>query len=301
MMIGLLTQGCSTSEQKDAQTTEEISSSKQEELANAPDEMLSSFSVSGYGQDGKKQWDLEGKSADIMDEKINMTDVTAKIYGKDAHMNVVADQGSLNRLDNSVHLEKNVFVTSDDGATMTTDYLNWDAQNEKLFSDAPVWLKRGMMEASGKGIIAQPALNFVELKQDVTVEVTPESRDTAAENKVSEISSTVITCDGPLEVDYQNNVAFFHDNVKVKDSRGEIFSDTMDVYFATETDKGKQLEGMEGMGIEKVIAQGAVEIHHGQNISYSKKAVYDTNTGRLTLTGQPKLVIYSTDDFALLK
>jgi len=57
---------------------------------------------------------------------------------------------------------------------------------------------------------------------------------------------------------------------------------------------------MEGMGIEKVIATGDVQIHHGNNITYSQKAVYDTDTGKLTLTGRPKLVIYSTEDFTQL-
>lgn len=260
-------------------------SDSQKEMEEAPEEMLSSFSLSGYAKGGKKQWDLEGKSADIMSEEIKITDVTGKIYGKDTNMTIVADEGSLNRVNSNVHLEKDVLVTSDDGVTMTADYLDWDAQNERLSSESPVCITRGTMEAYGTGIIAQPVLNLVELKKDVTVKMPP---------------STIITCDGPLEVDYQNNLAVFQDNVKVKDERGEILADKMDVYFARQAEESKQMQGMEGMGIEKVIATGDVQIHHGSNITYSQKAVYDTDTGKLTLTGRPKLVIYSTEDFTQL-
>ncbi|UCB57444.1 MAG: LPS export ABC transporter periplasmic protein LptC [Candidatus Omnitrophota bacterium] len=274
-IVSLLVSGCAREDKVEVKR----------ELEEAPDEMLSVFSLSGYTKGGKKEWDLEGKSADISLEEIKLKDVTAKLYGKDTNMTIVADKGSLNRLNNSVHLEKDVVVTSDDGATLTTDYLDWDAEAQRLASEAPVWIKRGMMEAAGIGITAQPVLNQVELKKDVTVKMS---------------LGTTITCKGVLAVDYQKNLAIFQDNVKVKDKRGEIFADKMDICFATQNEEEKQLEGMEGMGIEKVTAVGSVQIHRADNITYSERAVYDTNEGRLTLTGQPKLVIYSTKDFSQL-
>jgi LPS export ABC transporter protein LptC len=286
-----------------------LSTSEQEDLAQTPDEMLSRFSVSGYTKGGKRQWKLEGKSADIGSEDIKLRDVTGQVYGKDTNMTVVADTGVLNRINNSVHLEKNVEVRGDDGSVLTTDYLDWDAQEQRLTSNAPVWIKRGLLEANGIGIIAQPVLNLVELKKDVTVEMVFDRAVDDVSNNLSLVDakkkiaaekiapSTVITCDGALEVDYQNNLAVFNNNVKVKDKRGEIFADKMDVYFATQANKSVQVEGMEGMSIKKVVATGDVQIHRGDNITYSQKAVYDTDTGKLILTGQPKLVIYSTEGF----
>ena len=310
LIIPLLITGCMQESRKEEMSSvqpEEIPDS-QKEMIEAPEEMLSSFSVSGYAKGGKKQWELEGKSADIATENINLIDVIGRVYGKDTNMTIVADQGSLNRINDNVHLEKNVLVTTDEGATLTADYLDWDAQNEKLTSDAPVQIKRGEMRASGQGIIAQPALNLVELKKDVTVEIFLESRAESVTDKQNSVSlplkeeapTTVITCDGLLEVDYQSNLAIFQNNVKVEDSRGEIFADKMDVYFATQTESGKELPGMQGLGIERIVSTGNVEIHQGENITYSQKAVYDAKTGKLTLTGQPKLVIYSTEGFSQL-
>ena len=300
MIIPLLITGCLQESRKETESSvqaEEIPDS-QKEMIEAPEEMLSSFSLSGYAKGGKKQWELEGKSADIGTENINLIDVIGRVYGKDTNMTIVADQGSLNRINDNVHLEKNVLVTTDEGATMTTDYLDWDAQNEKLTTDAPVQIKRGKMRASGQGIIAQPVLNLVQLKKNVTVEIFLESRTESVTAK--DTPTTVITCDGPLEVDYQSNLAIFQNNVKVEDRRGEIFADKMDVYFATQTESGKELPGMQGLGIERIVSTGNVEIHHGENITYSQKAVYDAKTGKLTLTGQPKLVIYSTEGFSQL-
>ena len=306
LLMPLLITSCTQASKEEVSgspASEEISAS-QKELEEAPDEMLSSFSVTGYTKAGKKQWDLEGKSADIMTEEIKLTDVTGKVYGKEVNMTIVADEGSLNRIDNNVHLEKNVCATTDDGATLTTDYLDWDAQNQRLSSDAPVWIKRGMMEASGIGIAGQPTMNLVEIKKDVTVKLSLQEQDAVEGPDVKgqpEASvPTVITCDGPLEVEYEKNLAVFQDNVKVKDKRGEILADKMDVYCAAQTEESKQMEGMQGMGIEKVVATGDVEIYQGDNITYSQKAVYDTDTGKLTLTGQPKLVIYSTESFSQL-
>ena len=320
--------GCARASKDQAQNfqqpqEQEPSSAEEElkqELEEAPEEMLSSFTLSGYTKAGKKQWDLEGKSADIMTKEISLRDVTSKVYGKEVSMTIVADEGILNRIDNSVHLEKNVQANTDDGATLKTDCLDWDAQNEKLKTDAAVWIKRGLMEAFGTGLSGQPALNLVELKKDVTVKLslqeatgpaekqdtnkTPPSKELGGSIPVDELKQgelsipTIITCSGPLEVQYENNLAVFHDNVKVKDKRGEIFADKMDVYFSTQAQEGKQVEGMEGMGIDKIMAFGDVEIHHGSNTTYSQKALYDTSTGKLTLTGEPKLVIYSTEGFS---
>lgn len=327
--------GCAQEEGKDqlGVTRADNPSELQKELTQAPEEMLSSFSVSGYTKGGKKQWDLEGKGADILDQEIKLTDVTGKVYGKDMCMTILADEGSLNRLDNNVHLEKNIFANTDDGATMTTDCLNWDAQNQRLSSGDVVWIKRGMMQATGTGVVAHPEFNSVELKKDITVTLSlqpslqkagaqensalsaedfPEQQPptladdsglTAQMDDASQTVSaqgepnlTVITCDGPLKVIYQDKLAVFKDNVKVKDSRGEIFADKMDVYFTTQDEAARQIEGIEGMGIQKIVAIGNTEIHHGDNITYSQRAVYDTNTGKLTLTGKPKLIIYSTGD-----
>jgi hypothetical protein len=89
LMISLVSFGCG--QKQESQVSEE-EAQLQQELEETPDEMLSSFSVSGYARGGKKQWDLAGKSADIMAKEIKLLDVRGKVYGKETNMTIVADQ-----------------------------------------------------------------------------------------------------------------------------------------------------------------------------------------------------------------
>lgn len=95
---------------------------------------------------------------------------------------------------------------------------------------------------------------------------------------------TMITCDGPLVIDYKKNKATFQNNVKVKDVQGDIFADRIDVYFNKDTRR-----------IRLVVARGNVRIVNEGNVTYSEKAIYLVGQGRVVLPKRPRLVIQSTD------
>jgi len=111
----------------------------------------------------------------------------------------------------------------------------------------------------------------------------------------------VITCDGPLEIDYQKNIATFNKNVKVDRNDTQIYSDIMDVYFSSSKDKKTQSSdassALMDSSIDKIIAKGNVRTIRGENITYSEEAVYTGADKKVTLLGRPKLIIYSTEDF----
>jgi lipopolysaccharide export system protein LptA len=112
-----------------------------------------------------------------------------------------------------------------------------------------------------------------------------------------------------LEIDYQKNLAIFKNNVQVDNEGTTINADIMDVYFSRSTNEAKEKEEKEegaqkgappslaGSKIEKVIARGNVKITKGQNVSYSDEATYVAIDKKVILTGRPKLMIYSTEDF----
>jgi len=109
--------------------------------------------------------------------------------------------------------------------------------------------------------------NLVSLQDDVVAKST---------------DGTTITCDGPLEINYNKNRAVFLNNVKVKDSKGDIFADRIDVYFNDDTRR-----------VRCVVARGNVRIVNGENITYSEKAIYLVDQGRVILPKRPRLVIKS--------
>lgn len=102
----------------------------------------------------------------------------------------------------------------------------------------------------------------------------------AEQVKVTIYPSTIITCDGALEVDYEHAKATFHENVHVTDERGELFADVMDVFFTPSHE------------ISQVHASGHVRIVRGDDTAYSDEAVYLQKEGKVFLTGQPKLVLF---------
>ena len=229
---------------------------------------LLTFSLSGT-EKGEKKWDLEGESADLLSsELIELSNIKGKTYNKENVITLTADSGTFDRNSNDVKLKSNVVAVTDDGATLTTDKLNWNAQKEEVWTEDIVNINRDNVKVKGTGIIGHPSLEQVKFEQDVTIDIAP---------------STIITCDGALEIDYKQSVAYLNDNVEVTDERGKIKADKARVYFDTEKKE-----------IKKVIAEGNVSIQRGENITYSQKAIYYAKEAKVVLQGKPKFIIYSS-------
>lgn len=246
-----------------------------ESLNEQTDQKILTFSLSGYSEGGKRNWDLKGDSADVLKTNVVLlNNVLGHSYDKNNNITLTANKGEFDKNQNNLLLKENVVATTVDGATLTTDHMNWNATKEEVDTDAIVNINRENMEATGEGACGQPDLKYMQLKKNVTVELKP---------------STVITCDGALEVDTQNNKAVFNDNVLVVDERGKLWADKVEVYF----DPIKK-------GIDKVVAKGNVKIERGENVTYSEEASYDANSKLMVLSGRPKLVLYSQEDLNAL-
>ncbi|MBN1405494.1 MAG: hypothetical protein JW946_03145, partial [Candidatus Omnitrophica bacterium] len=53
---------------------------------------VQSFTVSGASEDGKSKWEVEGESADIFSDTVNMQAIKAKSYGGQANVTLTADE-----------------------------------------------------------------------------------------------------------------------------------------------------------------------------------------------------------------
>ncbi|MBU4457629.1 MAG: hypothetical protein KJ902_02690, partial [Candidatus Omnitrophica bacterium] len=78
--------------------------------------------------------------------------------------------------------------------------------------------------------------------------------------------------------------ATFQNNVEVKDVEGNIFADRIDVYFNPGSKR-----------VKCVVARGNVRIINGENVTYSEKAIYLVDEGRVILPKRPRLVIQNED------
>lgn len=266
------------------------------------EQQISEFSLSGFNSQGKKNWDLSGKSADIFDDVVKLQEVKGNMYGENEEIVLTADKGDFNKKEGKVHLEQDVMITTSSGAKLTTESLDWDRKNQTVNTKDKVYIKKENLVAIASGATGHPNLNRVSLEKDVQVEIESAKAEIQKEGDIKD--KTVITCDGPLEIDYEKNIATFKNNVKVNNQDALMYSDAMDVYFAKQKEtadnkiqgagKGPQLADSK---IEKIFARGNVKIIKGENISYSDEATYIALEKRIVLTGRPKLVLASTDDF----
>lgn len=253
---------------------------------DAMQQKVQAFSVSGFSEDGKSKWQVNGESADIFTDVVNMSAIKAKSNNEDISVELTADEGTFFKNTKDVELRKNVVANTDEGTTLKADNIKWQANGERIVSDSDVYIARENMDITGKGTRALPRVKKVWLNHDIKMTIaraitTDEKEQTKTE---AATTPTVITCDGPLEVDYKKNESRFIKNVVIEDQQGKIFADKITVYFDPKQKK-----------IYKAVATGNVKIMHQQNTTYSDKAVYLADEGRVILGGKPKVIIYSTE------
>jgi len=138
-------------------------------------------------------------------------------------------------------------------------------ETKEIYTDSIVNISGHGLTAAGKGGMANSDEKRAVLNEDVKVRMEP---------------STTVFCDGPLEVEYNKNIAVFHKNVKVVDKDGKLFADKLTVEFDAGTKKLKQ-----------VVAEGNVKVKKGNSYTLSEKAIYSDSTKSAQLLGKPRIII----------
>ena len=225
------------------------------------------FSFTKYDLKGAKEIEIEGDSANILAETVDLLNVVAKAYAEETPVTITADKGKYDKKINKVHIEQNVVATTQDGTRMTTEQLDIFPETHVLENEVQTVVRKNNINVDGIGARGDTNLKRVQFKKNVTVIVQPD--------KSSPEDPTVITCDGPLEIDYNRNIAYFKNNVISKDRRGTLRSDTMDVYYSKQNKK-----------VSKIIAKGNVMIENPDgNKTYSDNVIYLADEGRVILGG----------------
>jgi len=236
-----------------------------------------------YEDTGEKKWEMKGKSAELEDNDVKINEISALSFEQDQVLKLKAKEGSFDRKEGMVYLSENVVLKTTDGTALRTDSLDWDTETRNASTDEAVNIKKADFEITGKGAELDPENKIAEVKKDVTANIntaTPSYLGTGGKGQ----GTTTITCDGPLELNYNTNRATFQNNVVVKDVEGNIFADRIDVYFNPGSKR-----------IKCVVARGNVRIINGENVTYSEKAIYLVDEGRVILPKRPRLVIQNED------
>lgn len=244
----------------------------QKQKIEEPSHKVYSFSFSKYKTNGTKELVIDGDSADIFSRTVVLSNVIAKAYADEQPVTVTADDGMFDKGSGKVHLNNNVVATTENGAKMITDSLDIFPSKKTIETEATAIVKKDNLNIKGDGAFGDSQMKNVKFKKNVTVVV-------QSENEGKKIPTT-ITCDGPLDIDYDKNIARFHQNVVAEDSRGRLTADEMEVIYNKATKK-----------VNKIIATGNVVIRNPEgNETYSDTVTYFAEEGRIVMGGDTEAV-----------
>lgn len=229
-------------------------------------EQIQAFNLASYADDGQKRWDVLGKTADMAEQTIHLTDITATAYDRKASVTLTAKQGTFDRQRQSVHLQEDVKAVTTEGTTLTAPTLDWDAEHQIASTEERATVSRPGLTVQGQGATASPQLKRVRFDRQVQVDLQP---------------STTITCVGPLEVDYDRHQARFWRRVHVQDPRGDIWADRLDAWIDPKT---RQLT--------HVHCWGHVTIRQAAQVAHARQADYQARSGKIVLIGHPTITYY---------
>ncbi|HQO57338.1 MAG TPA: LPS export ABC transporter periplasmic protein LptC [Candidatus Omnitrophota bacterium] len=246
-------------------------------FAQGAGQQFEGFNLQGYEDDGRMKWDLRGDTADVFGEQISITNVDANHYGDQA-MNLKAKIGKIDKASGDIRLERDVVITSEQGRQMKTESLDWYKEKDIVETEDKVLLSDQRLTAVGTGMRASPGLMVAQMKKDVTVQVKPQPEE-------PDSLPVTITCDGSLEIDQKKNKAVLKDNVVAVQGDRTLKADEITVFFDPEAQV-----------VSKMICAGNVEIIQGGNKTHSQRAVYEAATQKLTLTGQPKIILITSGE-----
>jgi lipopolysaccharide export system protein LptA len=139
----------------------------------------------------------------------------------------------------------------------------------------------------GRGFSGRTQLREATVQRDVEVVLNPTEQELSPAlggGQPGASKQVTITCDGPLSLDYERNIATFHQNVHVVDPSGDLYSDTLVAYLNPQTHTIRYAEAI-----------GRVRIHQQRNTATSERAVYEPAIAKITLLGQPSLLLFPDD------
>ncbi|MGB2705727.1 MAG: LPS export ABC transporter periplasmic protein LptC [Candidatus Omnitrophota bacterium] len=234
----LTANGCSKKEasSKAKKSTPDIS---QEESLGIKQEVYT-FKVEGFNKDKKVQWGLEGESARVVFDKINITNLRAVYYGDDMTLTIFADSAVYDKKTQDIELKENIVGKTSDGGEFVTNYAKWNAKSEEITTDFYVVVRRQNITCRGRGLVTRPRLNWVSFEKEVEVDIAPDKK---------------ITCSGPFELDQKKRIAVFNNDVKITDKENETFADKLTVYLKAKTNE-----------VERVVTEGSVKVVHRGDI-----------------------------------
>jgi len=193
------------------------------------------FRLEGLTKEGKDQWYLEGKFAKVVGSDVIIRDIKGEGSKGDIEAVLIADGGVYNKETGVTELKGNVLIATSDNGRISMDYARWDTSKEEITTDSDVKIEHSGITLDGTGAIVKPNQEWAELTKNI---------------KAIDSTKRIITCEGPLQVNYKKRVAIFNNNVVIVDPEGKICAEKLIAYFNPDT---REIERLEWIGDVKAV------------------------------------------------
>ena len=250
--------------------------------AGAPgsDQQMTGFTIAGYDEEnGAKRWELEGTRASMDGEMVLIQEPNAIGHDAERTAYLTARHARVNERTHQVQLQEDVTIHTTDGIWLTTPHLSWVPDQNLVTTGAPVRIESDHFLLRGNGMRGYSELKTATILKDIELVLNP----TDDEPVNRERKQVIITCEGPLALDYKRSIATFEKNVHVNDPNGDMYSDVLVAYLNPDTRTIRYAE-----------ANGNVRIFQQKHQANSDRAVYEPAIGKITLVGKPSLLLSTT-------
>ena len=239
------------------------------------EQSITDFYLSNYKEDGTRDWEVKGQEAYIYDEHVDIDKMQAKYFSPEDTISVTSKKAKMDKANMDVYLREDVKIENKEGMELLTDSLDWKRSDNTIKTDDWVEAKQNSMNIKAKGLTADTEFKRADFEQDVAVSLPMKDGQGAIQ----------VNCVGPLEIEYQEGRAIFHNNVVIDSEEGKMFCDKATVYF-----------DMAGKKIDRFVCEGSVKIVKDENVTFAEKATYWGETQKLVLEGSPRLIYFHKTD-----
>ena len=252
--------------------------------------------MAGYAADGTKRWELEGTQAMLHGDAVTIQHPHAIGYEPTRSVSLTASLAHVQQASHRILLEHNVTIHTSDGLWLETPTMYWVPDTDEVVTDQPASLETDRMLLYGREVIAHTHLKTAVFQHDIELVISQRSnaqwsgmmspgasgraQTSGAPAAANADAHVTITCDGPLTLDSDRQIATFEHHVHVQDRQGDLYSDKLVAYLHKTT-----------RTIAYAEASGHVRIQQGPHTAHGERAVYEPARSKITLLGAPSLLV----------
>jgi LPS export ABC transporter protein LptC/lipopolysaccharide transport protein LptA len=192
--------------------------------------------------------------------------------GKNLHL--TGDYGRIDEQTGNIIASGNVQATVvEDGATLKTEELLYNAETGKITTDKHIIIERGTMITEGEGLESDSSLKKAKILQNIMTTL-----------KMSEEASPIVIVSDVLQLDELAQLAIYKGNVTVTQLSSEIKADKMLVY----SNERKNT-------IDRIEVFGNVQITTDNILATGEEGEYTSSKQEAVIRGNAKKQAYAED------